>query len=268
MRHTLSTLLLLASFLLLQGCSMFKSDPTKDWTAKEFYQEASNALYSGEFETAIKNLETLEARFPFDPYAKQAQLDIAYSYYKFDEPDAAISAADRFMRLNPRDPNIDYVYYLKGLVNFKRGTGILDGWFPRDQAEHETETLHNSFNDFATLVRRYPDSKYAGDAFQRMIYLRNELAQHEINVAEYYLSREAWMGAINRSKIVIERYEQSIWRKRALEIMIIGYKELGMADLAADTQRILDINKDSASNLTDFDSGLEKPPESSWYQFW
>ena len=268
MRVLLSTTLLLTSLLLLQACSMFKSDPTENWTAKDFYKEASNALYSGEFESAIKNLETLEARFPFDPYAKQAQLDIAYSYYKFDEPDAAISAADRFMRLNPRDANIDYVYYLKGLVNFKRGTGILDGWFPRDQAEHETETLHNSFNDFSTLVRRYPDSKYAGDAYQRMIYLRNELAQHEISVAEYYLSRKAWMGALNRAKIVIERYEQSIWRKRALEISIIAYNELGLPELAADTQRVLDLNKEVASNLHSLDSELEKPPESSWYKFW
>lgn len=268
MRFLLSTLLLATSLLLLQACSVFNKDQTKDWTAKEFYEEASKALYSGEFESAIKNLETLEARFPFDPYAKQAQLDIAYSYYKFDEPDAAISAADRFMRLHPRDPNIDYVYYLKGLVNFKRGTGILDGWFPRDQAEHETETLHNSFNDFSTLVRRYPDSKYAGDAFQRMIFLRNELAQHEISVAEYYLSRKAWMGAANRAKIVLERYEHSIWRKRALEIMVIAYNELGLVDLAADTQRVLDLNKDVASNLVSFDSELEKPPESSWYEFW
>jgi outer membrane protein assembly factor BamD len=260
--------LLLLSLLLLQACSSFKKDPTEDWNAKAFYQASSEALYSGEFETAIKYLETLEARFPFDPYAKQAQLDIAYSYYKFDEPDAAISAADRFLRLHPRDPNIDYVYYLKGLVNFKRGTGILDGWFARDQAEHETETLHNSFNDFATLVRRYPDSQYAGDAYQRMIYLRNELAQHEISVAEYYLSRKAWMGAANRARIVVERYEQTTWRKRALEIMVIAYKELGLDQLAADAQRVLDLNKDVSSNLYNFDAELEKPPESSWYKFW
>jgi outer membrane protein assembly factor BamD len=101
-----------------------------------------------------------------------------------------------------------------------------------------------------------------------MIYLRNELAQHEISVAEYYLSREAWMGAINRAKIVIERYEKSIWRKRALEIMIIGYNKLGLTDLAADTQRILDLNRDTASNLVNFDKDLEQPPQSSWYKFW
>ncbi len=258
-------LAVLISLVLLHSCSTFKSDPTKDWTAKDFYEEADEALYSGEFETAIKHLETLEARFPFDPYAKQAQLDIAYSYYKFDEPDAAISAADRFVRLNPRDPNIDYVYYLKGLVNFKRGTGVLDGWFPKDKSDHEMESLHNAFNDFSTLVRRYPESRFAGDAYQRMIFLRNEIAQHEIKVAEYYMSRKAWLGAANRAKNIIERYEESVWRTRALEIMVTSYSELGLEELAADTQRILDMNKSPVSNLHRPDTELEPPPK-SWYQ--
>ena len=258
-------LTVLISLLLLHACSGLKEDPTKDWTAKDFYEEATQAVYSGEFETAIKHLETLEARFPFDPYAKQAQLDIAYSYYKFDEPDAAISAADRFIRLNPRDPNIDYVYYLKGLVNSKRGTGVLDSWFPRDKSEHEMETLHNAFNDFATLVRRYPDSRYAADAHQRMIFLRNEIAQHEIKVAEYYLSRKAWLGAANRAKIVIERYEESVWRNRALEIMATAYQEMGLENLAADTQRIIDMNKSPVSKAQRPDTELEPPPK-KWYQ--
>ena len=260
MRYLPALLLL----LMIQACSTFQSDPTKDWTAKDFYDEADEALYSNDFETAIKHLETLEARYPFDPYAKQAQLNIAYSYYKFDEPDAAISAADRFLRLHPRDPNIDYVYYLKGMVNFKRGTGLLDNWFKRDKAEHDTETLHNSFNDFATLVRRYPDSKYAGDAYQRMVFLRNELAQHEIDVAEYYLSRKAWLGAANRAKTVIERYENSTSRNRALEIMVTAYTELGLDNLATDAQRILDMNQAPASNVTELDSALDKPPTSWW----
>ena len=229
----LFSFLLLTALIQLQSCAMFRGDPTENWTAKQFYDEASKAMYSGEFESAIQNLETLEARFPFDPYAKQAQLDIAYSYYKFDEPDAAIGAADRFMRLHPRDPNIDYVYYLKGLVNFRRGTGVLDGWFPRDQAEHETETLHNSFNDFATLVRRYPDSKYAGDAYQRMIYLRNNMAEYEIHVADYYMRRQAYIAAANRGKYVIENYQRTPSVPTALVIMVRAYRELGAADLEA-----------------------------------
>jgi outer membrane protein assembly factor BamD len=252
---------MLLAALMLSGCSGLDKDPTADWSAKEFYEEARRDLDAGEFQSAIKNLETLEARYPFDKYAKQAQLEVAYSYFKFDEPDSAISAADRFMRLHPRDPNIDYVYYLKGLVNFERGSGLLDSWFPRDKAKHETDTLNNAFNDFATLVRRFPDSRYAGDAYQRMIYLQNELAQHEIDVAEYYLKRKAWLGAANRAKGVLERYEKSAWRNRALEILHTAYTEMGLDDLAADTKRVIDLNPATQHTTSDeFDPALEKPP--------
>jgi outer membrane protein assembly factor BamD len=252
---------MLLAVLMLASCSGLDKDPTADWTAKEFYEEARRDLDAGEFQSAIKNLETLEARFPFDKYAKQAQLEVAYSYFKFDEADSAISAADRFIRLNPRDPNIDYVYYLKGLINFERGGGLLDSWFPRDKAKHETETLHNAFNDFATLVRRFPDSRYAGDAYQRMIFLQNELAQHEIDVADYYLKRKAWLGAANRARNVLERYEKSAWRNRALEIMQTAYTEMGLDDLAADTKRIIDLNTAPIkAPPAKFDPKLETPP--------
>jgi len=146
--------LLITLVLLIQACDNVKDDLTEDWTAKEFYEEASDAMDAGEFQTAIKNLETLEARFPFDRYAKQAQLDIAYAYYKFEEPDSTISAINRFMRLHPRDPNLDYAYYLKGLTNFTRGSGFLDSWVARDPARHDAEVLHSAYNDFATLIRR------------------------------------------------------------------------------------------------------------------
>lgn len=261
LRHA-CPLVILVTTLLLQACASFSEDPTRDWTAKDFYDEARRSLDAGEFESAIKNLETLEARFPFDRYAKQAQLDVAYSYYKFDEPDAAIGAADRFIRLHPRDPNIDYVYYLKGLVNFHRGSGLLDSWFPRDKAKHDSETLQNAFNDFATLVRRYPNSRYAGDAYQRMLFLRNELAQQEIEVAEFYLKRKAWMGAVNRSKQVIERYEGSVWRNRALEIMAQAYTELGLEEHASDARRVLELNIAAEPiDVRDFEHHLQTPPE-------
>lgn len=256
-----STVLKLLALLLLAGCSNLDKDPTADWSAKDFYEEARRDLDAGEFQSAIKHLETLEARFPFDKYAKQAQLEVAYSYYKFEEPDAAISAADRFVRLHPRDPNIDYVYYLKGLINFQRGSGLLDSWFPRDMAKHETDSLNNAFNDFATLVRRFPDSRYAGDAYQRMIYLQNELAQHEIDVAEYYLSRKAWLGAANRAKSVIETYENSVWRNRALEIMRTAYSEMGLDELVNDIERIIKLNPVPQKAVADdFDPELEQPP--------
>ena len=234
-------LLLLAVFL--NACSGIDYDPTKDWTAKDFYDEARSALNAAEFQTAIKHLETLEARYPFDPYAKQAQLDVAYSYYKFDEPESAISAVERFMRLHPRDPHIDYAYYLKGLVNFNRGSGLLDAWFPRDPAQYDAEVMTTAFNDFATLVRRYPQSAYAGDAHQRMIYLRNMIARKEIAIAEYYVERGSWEGAANRARSVIEKYQESASSRRALEILEIAYKQLGLNDLAEDARRVLELNK-------------------------
>jgi outer membrane protein assembly factor BamD len=235
-------------------------DPTAEWTAKDFYKEARNSIDAGEFQSAIKNLETLEARFPFDPYAKQAQLDIAYAYYKFEEPESAISAINRFMRLHPRDPNLDYAYYLKGLTNFNRGSSFLDGWIERDPAHHDAEVLYSAYNDFATLVRRFPNSHYAGDAYQRMIYLRNKMAQKEIEIAEFYLERGTWLSAANRAKVVIESYQDSMWSYRALEIMVVAYNNLGLEDLAADAQRVLDLNVPVLKKTPVQDDDIGLPP--------
>ena len=149
LRHLL-TITVLAFASLLSGCSDSNviNDPFADWSAKDFYDEAKLALSSAEFKTAITNLESLEARFPFSPYAKQAQLDIAYAYYKFEEAESALAAVDRFLRINPRDPNVDYAFYLKGLTNFNRGTGLMDSWSPRDFAQHDTKTMKDAMHDF------------------------------------------------------------------------------------------------------------------------
>ncbi|MCW9012717.1 MAG: outer membrane protein assembly factor BamD [Gammaproteobacteria bacterium] len=238
------TFILLFS-LFISACSddATKEDPYSFWSAKDFYDAASHSLSAGEFQEAISNLESLEARFPFSPYARQSQLDVAYAYYKFEEPDSAISAADRFLRLNPRDPNVDYAWYLKGLANFSRGQGFLDSWFPRDLSQHDTKTLNDAIRDFSTLVRRYPDSKYAGDAYQRLLYLRNKLAEHEIHVAEYYIKRKAWLAAAKRAQYTIEHYQKTPAARRALEIMVQAYKELGLTELMAGAQLVLDANR-------------------------
>jgi len=217
-------------------------DETADYSAKELYDEAQAAIDAAEFQTAVKHLESLEARYPFDPFAKQAQLEIAYAYYKFDELDQATSAIERFERLHPRDAHLDYVHYLKGIINFNRGQGLLDAWFPRDPSQHDPAVLEQAFNDFSTLVRRFPNSEYAGDAHQRMIYLRNQLAKKEIVVAEFYIKRKAWLSSAKRAKAVLTRFPNTIWTKRALEIMLLSYQKLDLSDLAADTQRIIDFN--------------------------
>ena len=234
----------LIAAVLLAGCASGPDvdDETAGMSAKELYEEAQYAINSAEFQTAVKHLESLEARYPFDPYAKQAQLEIAYAYYKFADLDQATSAVERFARLHPRDPHMDYVYYLKGLINFNRGQGLLDAWIPRHPAEHDPAVLEQAFNDFATLVRRWPNSEYAGDAYQRMIYLRNQLAEKEILVAEFYMERKSWLSAANRGKKVLTRYPNTIWTKRALEIMLQSYQELELNDLAADIQRVIDYN--------------------------
>lgn len=229
---------------LLSGCSSdeVKEDPFAGWSAKDFYVEAKNDLRLAEFEAAIKKLETLEARYPFSDYAKQAQLDVAYAYYKYDEPDSSISAIDRFIRLHPRSPHIDYAIYLKGLANFYRGTGLFEGVFPRNLAEHDQQNLKTAIKDFTDLLKRYPDSIYAPDAYLRSLYLRNELAEAEVLSAEYYMSREAWIAAINRAQNVIQYYQTSPARDRALDIMIAAYDKLGMKTLADDSREIKRLN--------------------------
>ncbi len=242
-------------FILLLATTLFacaghdtEDDETAGYSAKELYEEAQSNIDSAEFQSAVKNLESLEARYPFDPYAKQAQLEIAYAYYKYDELDQATSAIERFARLHPRDPHMDYVYYLKGLINFNRGQGLLDDWFPREPARHDPAILEQAFNNFATLVRRYPNSTYAGDAYQRMIYLRNQMAEKEILIAEFYIERKSWLSAAKRAKAVITRYPNTIWTKRALDIMLQSYQKLDLPTLAADTKRVIDYNDFSDVN--------------------
>jgi len=246
-------------FILL-ACAGADKDETAGHSAKELYEEAQASIDAAEFQTAVKHLESLEARYPFDPHAKQAQLEIAYAYYKFDELDQATSAIDRFERLHPRDSHLDYVYYLKGLINFNRGQGLLDAWFPRDPAQHDPAVLEQAFNDFSTLVRRFPDSSYAGDAHQRMIYIRNQLARKEILIAEFYVERKSWVSSAKRAKTVLQRFPRTIWTKRALEIMLLSYQKLDLSELAADTQRVIDFNDFSDIATTIDPDGNEALP--------
>ena len=236
-----------------------KSDEFADWSALDFYEQATASLQAGEFEAAIKNLENLEARFPFSPYARQAQLDVAYAYYKFDEPESAIAAADRFIRLNPRDANVDYAWYLKGLADYNRGKGIMDGFFPRDISQHDNKSMHSALSSFSTLVKRYPDSRYAMDSYQHMVYLRNKLAEAEIHTANYYIKRKAWLAAAKRGQYVLETYPTTPASRAALEIMVKAYTKLKLDDLAGDALAVLNANKVSAPQIAAADMNLKAP---------
>ncbi|MCP4470250.1 MAG: outer membrane protein assembly factor BamD [Gammaproteobacteria bacterium] len=217
-------------------------DPTTDWSVEEFYLVARAELDDGNYLTAIEYYETLESRFPFGKYATQAQIDVAYAYFKFEEPDSAITALDRFIKLHPRHPAVDYAYYLKGLVNFERGGTILDIISERDLSEFDKDLLLRAYNDFQLLVQRFPGSKYATDARKRMIYLRNELARADYNVASYYATREAWIAVAGRTRFILENYQGSVVIKSTLELQLKAYQELGLDELARDTQRIIDLN--------------------------
>lgn len=234
------TLLLAA----VSGCSMFgeKPDKTRDWSAERLYREAKSALGAHDFETAIDYYEKLESRFPFGPLAQQSQIEIAYAYYKDQQSASAIAAADRFIKLYPDHPNVDYAYYLKGLVNFNQGKGLLDRYLPMDESERDPGSALAAFQDFSDLVTRFPESKYVEDSRQRMLYLRNNLARHEVHVADYYMRREAYLAAANRAKYVIENYPRTPAVPDALMVMVRAYRTLGLDDLAGDALRVLKLN--------------------------
>jgi len=217
-------------------------DPTTEWSVETFYREARYELAEGNYLTAIEYYETLESRFPFGKYATQAQIDVAYAYFKFEEPDSAITALDRFIKLHPRHPAVDYAYYLKGLVNFERGGTILDVLSERDLSEFDKNLLLRAYNDFRLLLQRFPSSKYATDARKRMIYLRNELARADYNVATYYATLEAWIAVTGRTRFILQNYQGSAVIKSTLELQLKAYQELGLDELAHDTRRIIDLN--------------------------
>lgn len=236
----LTASLLLAS-LLLGGCATTDLDPSK-WAAERFYKEAKQSLDDSDYEIAIKRYEELEIHHPFSNYTQQAQLEVAYAYYKFNEPDSAIAAADRYIKLYPRAANVDYAYYLRGLVSYERGLASLDLALGLDATKRDPKSANNAFNYFNDLISRYPASSYAEDAKLRMVDLRNRLATYEVHVADYYMRRGAYLSAANRAKNVLELYPQTPAVPDALVIMVQAYRQLGIEDLATDTIKVLELN--------------------------
>ena len=269
--HFRAALLALAT-LTLSACGLFpsKEEESKNWSASKFYTEAKAALKEGDYGEAIKLYEQLEARYPFGPYAQQAQLEVAYAYYKDQEPESAVAAADRFIKQNPRHPNVDYAYYLKGLVNFNRNLGFIERYVPTDHTQRDQAASMKSFEDFNELVKKYPNSKYAEDARQRMLYLRNNVAAYEVHVARYYLKRGAFLASANRCKEVIEKYQKTPAVEEALAIQYFAYDQLGMNDLATDVKRVITRNHpmhpvvQGKASLADYTA--EGNPE--WWKFW
>ncbi len=225
----------------LGGCATTELPPNQ-WTAEKFYQEAQQALEIGDFENAIKHFEDLEVHHPFSPYTQQAQLEVAYAYYKYDEPDSALAALDRYIKLYPRAEDVDYAFYLRGLVSMERGISSFDLWLGLDITKRQPQTFKAAFRYFEDLINRYPNSQYVKDAKQRMVHLRNHLATYELHSAGYYMRRGAYLSAVNRAKYVLENYPQTPAIPDALAIMAEAYQQLGIQDLANNAIEVLKLN--------------------------
>ncbi len=237
--------ILLSLTLVLGGCSSSKNIPRsqlKNQTARQLYEQAQTSLGNQNFRAAIAKLEVLDSRYPFGAYADQAQLDLIYAYYKNSDTASAISQADRFIRQHPKHAKVDYAYYMKGLINFSAEVGFFQETLSAKLDERDASTARQAFKDFSDLLKRFPKSSYVRDARQRMIYLRNRLANYELHVAQYYMERKAFLAAANRAKYVLEHYPKTTENARALHIMMSAYLNLGLDELAEKSRRSLLFN--------------------------
>ena len=242
-RPSAAFLLILLGFVLLTGCGGKEfefQDAAQD--ASELYAKFKGHVDNARFEIATKYFDELESRYPFSPHSLQARLDLAYGYVLFGRPEDAVSEADKFIRFNPTHKDVDYAYYIRGIANFGNRKQFLANWFPRNSSDFELTSLHDAYNDFDFILRNFPNSRYAADARQRMVFLRNMFAEHEIHVAEYYISRTAWVAAANRANNVLHFYPTTPYNRDALEILLQCYRKLGLDQSAADTEKILQLN--------------------------
>ncbi|HJS39617.1 MAG TPA: outer membrane protein assembly factor BamD [Burkholderiales bacterium] len=240
MRTSVLALALAAAALLAAGCGTAPTaDETAGWTVERLYGEARDAMKARDWQKAIQLLEKLEARFPYGRFAQQAQLDLGYAHFKFDERAAAIAAVERFIKLYPNHEALDYAYYLKGLINFTEDQGLLSILSDPDMAERDPRSTREAYAAFREVVTRFPDSKYAADSAARMRYLVNALARHEVHVARYYMKRGAHLAAVNRAQQVVLNYPDAPATEEALFVMMKAYDALGLKDLRDDAERVM-----------------------------
>ena len=254
-RSAARLLAVLALAMAVGACSMFghRGQSIDTMPVEPLYTKAHTSLENGDYAAASKAYQRLIARFPSGDYNEQAQLDLAYSQYKDNQPDDALSTINRFIKTYPTNKHVDYAYYLRGLINFGRTTGFIERVTKSTGGQSRRDQGYNlqSFDDFSELARRFPDSAYTADARQRMVYLRNLLAQYEINVAEFYLRNKAYVAAADRSQYVIEHYQQAPQAGDALAILARSYLALDRKDLAAQTRKVLALNYPDHPYLTD-----------------
>ena len=259
-------LLLIATLAITAACSSNKPEVDENLSESELYQQAQADLDNNSYNNATAKLKALESRYPFGRYAEQAQLELIYAYYKNVEPEAAKSAAERFIRLHPQHPNVDYAYYLKGLASFDQDRGLIARFVPLDLTKRDPGAARDSYNEFAQLTSRFPNSRYAPDAKARMVYLRNLLAAYDIHVAHYYLTRQAYVAAANRGRYVVENFQETPAVADGLAVMVEAYQRLELNDLAATSLETLKLNYPDHPSLVDgqFVPREEEADNRSW----
>ncbi len=265
MRSLPALALIFAALLSLSGCGLLpeQKDETAGWSANKLYTQAKEAMSEGSWDKAVKYFEKLESRYPYGRYAQQAQLEVAYAYFKSGETASAIAACDRFVKLHPDHPNVDYIYYLKGLVTFNEDLGMMGHVSMQDQTERDPKGMRESFDAFKTLSSRFPDSKYTPDAVQRMKYLVSAMAANEVHVARYYMKRKAYVAAANRAQSAIKNYPDAPAIEEALFIMVKAYDEMGMIDLRDDAERVM---RKNYPNSVYYTRGLNRVEP--WWKLW
>ncbi|MES2071091.1 MAG: outer membrane protein assembly factor BamD [Pseudomonadota bacterium] len=251
--------------LALSACSSTgdKNDETRTWSASKLYAEAKDELNNGGYDKAVQYFEKLESRFPFGTYAQQAQMEIAYAYYKQGDQAQALAAVERFIKLHPNHANVDYMYYLRGLINFNDQLGFLNFIANQDITERDPKAARDAFDAFKQLVVQFPDSKYAPDSLARMKFLVNSLAQYDVHVAKYYLRRGAFLAAANRAQSAVKEYPDAPAVEEAMFILVRAYDYMGMTELRDDANRVF-LKNFPKSAFLEGNAGKKSP----WWQFW
>jgi outer membrane protein assembly factor BamD len=265
MQKKLLKIAVIALALSLSACGLMPEqiDETAAWSASKLYSEARAESSSGNYEKAVKYYEKLETRYPFGLFAQQAQMEIAYAQYRQNEQALALAAIDRFIKLHPNHPNVDYMYYLRGLANFNDRVGLLQYFSKEDVTERDPKAAQEAFDSFKLLATKFPDSKYTPDAIIRMKYLVNALAQYEVHVANYYYRRGAYLAAANRAQQAVQKYRDAPAIEEALFVLIRSYDKLGLNDLRDDADRVFQKNFPNSVYLK---GGPKK--DTPWWKIW
>lgn len=230
--------------VLLAGCaSTRQKDKTADWSAQQLYLSGRKAMFAHQYDRAIERFQSLEARYPYGDYARRAELDVAYAYYKNDDSEAAVRSADRYIRLHPTDPNADFAYYLKGIAEFNAHRSAVYRLFGKDNLiDRDDKSAQAAISAFREVVQRYPNGPYAHDAYQRLVYLTDLLARNAVDVARYYYKHGAYVATVNRTKVVIDQFQQTPSVEEALALQALAYRKMGFPDLSDASLQVLKTN--------------------------